>query len=65
MGGSGRAIFIECKVGLGKLTSPQMAFGAMATRFGAIWLEARSVEDVEQGLGLGSPHPSRPIFHPL
>jgi hypothetical protein len=53
MGGSGRAVFIECKVGRGKLTIPQMAFGAMATQFGAIWLEARSVSDVERGLGLG------------
>lgn len=42
----GRAVFIECKSGKAKLSKKQSAFKEMIKKFGGIYIEARSVEDV-------------------
>jgi hypothetical protein len=46
----GRALFIEVKSAKGKASDEQMAFGRMALERGAVWMVARSVEDVERVL---------------
>lgn len=47
---SGRAIYIEVKSQRGRATTEQTAFGAMANRSGAVWMLARSVEDIDRAL---------------
>lgn len=47
---TGRAVEIEVKVGRDKLRPEQEAFRDTALRFGVLWIEARSVEDVERAL---------------
>lgn len=42
----GRAIAIEVKTGTGSLTPEQIAFKNMWEKFGGLYIEARSVEDV-------------------
>lgn len=44
---SGRFIAIEVKTGTGKLSKEQENFRAMIERFGALYVEARSLEDVQ------------------
>lgn len=43
----GRAIEIEVKVGRDKLSEEQCSFRDTARRFNVLWVEARSVADVE------------------
>ncbi len=40
----GRCLFIEVKTGNGKLSEDQKTFRRMAEKFGALYIEARSVE---------------------
>jgi hypothetical protein len=46
----GRALFIEVKSSKGRASEEQLAFGRMAMARGAVWMIARSVEDVERVL---------------
>jgi hypothetical protein len=52
---TGRMIAIEVKTTKGSVTARQIAFLDMLRKFGALVILARSVEDVERGLGLGVP----------
>jgi hypothetical protein len=49
----GRAVFLEVKTPTGKLSKEQLAFGAMALRFGAAYAVVRSLDDVAVALGVG------------
>lgn len=44
---SGRAVFIECKTQTGRLRPEQIAFGRMVEEMGALFIVARSLEDVD------------------
>ena len=46
----GRRLEIEVKAPKGHLTEEQEAFGAMVTKMGGLYIEARSVEDVQTAL---------------
>lgn len=47
---SGRAVFIECKTRTGRLRPEQIAFGRMVAEMGALFIVARSLEDVDREL---------------
>jgi len=42
----GKILAIECKTGLGKLNQDQIRFRDMIIKFGGIYIEARSVEQI-------------------
>jgi len=46
----GRAVFIECKTATGRLRPEQLAFQRMVESMGALFVLARSVEDVDRAL---------------
>jgi len=46
----GQRIEIECKSATGKQSPEQIAFGAMITKLGGLYVLARSVDDVEKAL---------------
>ena len=46
----GRALGIECKAGRGRLSPAQRAWGERMTQLGALWILARSIDDVKSGL---------------
>jgi hypothetical protein len=48
----GRALFIEAKTSTGRLRPEQIAFGKMVMEMGALFIVARSIEDVDRALGL-------------
>jgi hypothetical protein len=50
---AGRCAFVEAKSQTGKLREEQTRFRDKAIRMGHTYILARSVEDVERGLGLG------------
>lgn len=47
---SGRRLEIECKTAAGRQSEDQRAFEAMITKFGGLYVLARSVADVDQAL---------------
>jgi hypothetical protein len=47
----GRLLAVECKSGKGKETTDQAAFGARVAADGGLYIVARSVDDVMEGLG--------------
>ena len=49
-GGSGTALFVECKSATGKVSPEQAAFHAQARALGAVVIVARSVDDLRKGL---------------
>jgi hypothetical protein len=49
----GVAVYIEIKTKTGKRSKAQVAFCDMLVKYGARYILARSLEDVERGLGLG------------
>lgn len=48
---TGRALFIEVKSATGRLRPEQDTFRRLVQKFGALWILARSVEDVRSGVG--------------
>jgi hypothetical protein len=46
----GRRLEIECKVGKGRQSEHQRAFGEMIQRYGGVYLVVRSVEDAVDGV---------------
>jgi ABC-type phosphonate transport system ATPase subunit len=46
----GRLLAVECKSGKGKETTDQAAFGARVAADGGLYIVARSVDDVMEGL---------------
>ncbi len=46
----GRMLVVECKKPGGALSDEQVRFGEMFTRFGALWVCATTVEEVEDAI---------------